>query len=99
MRRYLRFVDQPDEVGSRATGRVGCEPIGLQPKSLLRSVDHGLGRADLGLPDGAGGLDIYDDAKLDVDQIIVGIREEGGPAHCARPLGGWIGRRDKLWRD
>src|SRR5262245_46109642 len=37
--------------------------------------------------------------KLHVDQIIVGISEEGWSAHRAGPLGGWIGRRHKLRRD
>ena len=88
---FLSWTSQL-QICSRAVGCIGRQPLGLQTKALLGSVDHSLGRADLGLPDGAGGFNIHDDAKLHVDQIIVGISEEGWPAHRARPLGRWVGR-------
>jgi hypothetical protein len=44
------------------------------------------------LPNGAGGLDVNDDAELHVDQIVVGISEECGSLVSAGPLGRGIGR-------
>src|SRR5215813_13773908 len=87
VRSDLLVLNEPVEVCSRAVGGIGRQPLGLQTKALLGSLDHSLGSADLGLPDGAGGFDIHDDAKLHVDQIIVGIGKEGWPTHRARPLG------------
>jgi hypothetical protein len=35
--------------------------------------------ADLGLANGAGHLDVNDDAELHVDEIVVGVSEECWP--------------------
>jgi AraC-like DNA-binding protein len=53
-------------------------------------------RADLGLANGAGCLDINDDAELHVDEIVVGIGEECRPLVGAGPLGRRIGRRHEV---
>jgi hypothetical protein len=74
MGRNVLLVDKPGERRRRSIGRVSRQPLGLQTKALLGSVDHSLGRAELGLPDGARGFDIHDDAKLHIDQIIVRLR-------------------------
>jgi hypothetical protein len=71
---------------------VTSEPLGLDAEAFLGALDHRLGRAHLGLADGAGGLDIHDDAELHVDQIIVGVGEERRSPHGAGPLCSWIGR-------
>jgi hypothetical protein len=91
MRRYLRLVDQPVEIGSRAVGRIAREPFRLDVEALLGAFDHGLGRANLGLADGPRRLDVHDDAELHVNQIIVGIGKERRPAQGSRPLSGGIG--------
>src|SRR5262249_8822876 len=44
VRRYLRLVDQPVEVGSRTVGRITRKPFGLDVKALLGARDHGPGR-------------------------------------------------------
>src|SRR5688572_667270 len=41
VRRNLPLLNEPIEHGSRAVGRVGRQPVGLQAKALLRAVDHG----------------------------------------------------------
>src|SRR6266567_17137 len=76
VRRYLCLVDQPVEVGSGTVGGVAREPFGLDGEALLGAFDHGLGRANFGLADGARRLDVHDDAGLHVNQIIVGIGKE-----------------------
>jgi uncharacterized caspase-like protein len=63
----------------RTVGRVGRQPFGLQTEAFLSPLDHRLGRAHLGLSDGARGLDIHDDAELHVDEIIVGVGKEKWP--------------------
>src|SRR5215471_4208501 len=98
MRRDLFLIDDPVERLSRAIGRVCGKSGRLDIETLLGAFDHCLSCTDLCLSDGAGGLDIHDDADLDVDEIIVRIGEERWPAHRTGPLCGWIGRRDKLRR-
>ena len=91
VRRDLLLVDQPVEVRGRPLGRIRRQPLRLQAEALLGPVDHGLGRAHLGLADGAGSFHIHDDAELHVDQVVVSVGEERRSAHCAGPLRGWIG--------
>src|SRR5262249_7143914 len=64
VRGYLRFVDQPVEVGSRTVARIASKPPGLDVKALLGAFDHSPGRAHFGLADGARRLDVHDDAGL-----------------------------------
>jgi hypothetical protein len=54
-------MHQPGEVLGRAVGAVGGEPRRPEAEALLGSLNHGSGRADLSLPNGATGLDIDDD--------------------------------------
>ena len=67
VRRYLRLVDQPVQVGSGTLSRVARETFGLDVEALLGAFDHGLGRANFGLADGARRLDVHDDAELHVN--------------------------------
>src|SRR6266566_1161394 len=52
VRRNLLVVDEPVEVCSRAVGRIGCEPFGLDVEAPLGALDHRLRRPDLSLADG-----------------------------------------------
>src|SRR5882757_9010525 len=70
------LLDQPVQHRSRPVGGIPDKPLRLETEALLCSLDHGLCRADFGLPNGAGGLDVNDDAELHVDEIVVGISEE-----------------------
>ena len=67
-----------------------------QAEALLRSVEHDPGRVDLGLPDGAAGLDVDDDCMVKVDQIVGGIGEKGVALQGSGPLRRRIGTRDEL---
>ena len=96
VRRYLLVIDEPIKGRRRAIGRIGRKPFGLDIKALFRSLDHRLRGTDLRLANGTRSFDIHDDAALQVDQIVVGIGEEGRSPHCARPLRGWIRWRDEL---
>src|SRR5262245_7826750 len=48
VRSDLLVLNEPVEVCSRAVGGIGRQPLGLQTKALLGSLDHSLGSADLG---------------------------------------------------
>src|SRR6266511_3736569 len=91
VRRDLLLIDDPVERIRRAIRRIGGEIGGLDLETLLRSLDHRLSCTDLCLANGTAGLDIHDDAELDVDEVIVRIGEESWPSHCASPLEGWVG--------
>jgi len=99
MRRYLSLVDQLVEVSTRTVGRISSKQFGLDGEALLGAFDHSPGRANLGLADGAGRLDIHDDADLQVDQIVVRIAEKRRAPHGAGPLRRRIGRGHKLRLD
>ncbi len=71
----------------------------MQVEPGLHPVQHGLGRADLGLPDGPCRLDIDDHAMIRVDQVIVGIAEECWPLARRGPLAGRVGMRGELGLD
>jgi hypothetical protein len=68
-------VHDPESVAS--SPRFGSRPINHSRPTFLGPLDHGLGRLHLGLADGARRFDIDDDAELHVDQIVVGLSEEG----------------------
>src|ERR1700693_5661770 len=96
MRRDVLFLHQPGEDLRRSVGFVGAKPPWLQTEAGLRSVEHGLGRTNLGWPADACRLDIDDDRRLEVDQIVVGVGKEGVPLVSARPLRRGVRRRDEL---
>src|SRR6202165_97371 len=96
MRRDALLLDQPVQHRSRPVCGIGRKPLRLKTETLLSSLDHGLRRTDLGLTDGAGRLDVKDDAELHVDEIVVGVRKECRSLVSSGPLGRGIGRRDEL---
>ena len=57
------LFDQPVQHRSCPIGGIANKPIRLEAEALLCSLDHSLRRADLGLANGAGRLDINDDAE------------------------------------
>lgn len=74
----------------------GPQVAGHDTETLLGALNHGLARANFGLADGARGFHVHDAAKLHINELVVGIGEEGWSPHCAGPLCVWIGRRDEL---
>src|SRR4029077_5169939 len=99
MWRDALLLDQPVQHRSRPVGGIGRKPLRLETEALLGPFNHGPRRADLGLANGAGGLDVNDDAELHVDEIVVGVREERWPLVSPGPLRRRIGWRDKLRDD
>jgi hypothetical protein len=96
MGRYAFLLDQPVQHRSCPVGGIPDKPLRLEAEALLSSLDHGLCGADLGLPNGAGGLDVNDDAELHVDEIVVGVREECRSFVSSGPLRRGIGWGDEL---
>src|SRR5262249_31388317 len=86
MGRDLLVVDEPVECWRRAVGRVSRQSRGLDAEALLGPLDHRLRRTDFGLADRTRGLDIHDDAALNIDQVVVRIGKECRAAHRASPL-------------
>jgi hypothetical protein len=76
MWRDALLFDQPVQHWSRSVGGIPDKPLRLETKALLRSLDHGLRRADLGLANGTGCFDVNDDAELHIDEIVVRVSEE-----------------------
>src|SRR5207244_4367372 len=68
-------ADNPMEELASAVRRVGGEPVGLEPQSLLCPLDHRLCRSDLVVSAGWCCLYVDDDRVLDVDQVIEPIAE------------------------
>jgi len=68
MRRDTLLLDQPVQHRSRPVSGIGRKPLRLETEALLGSLNHGLCRAELGLANGAGRLDVNDDAELHVDE-------------------------------
>src|SRR6201989_237686 len=99
MWRDTLLLNQPVQHRCSSIGGIGHKPLRLKTEALLCSLNHGSGRPDLGLPDGARGLDINDDAELHIDEIIVGVSEECRALVRAGPLGRGIGWRDELRDD
>ena len=96
MWRDALLLDQPVQHRSSPVSGIPGKPLRLEAKALLCSFDHCPHRSDLGLANGAGRLDINDDAELHVDEIIVGVGEECWSLVNSGPLGRGIGLRDKL---
>ena len=96
MWRDTLLLDQPVQHRSGPVSGIGDKPLRLETEALLCSLDHSLRRTDLGLANRAGRLDINDDAKLHVDEIVVGVSEECRPLVGAGPLRRRIGWRDEL---
>jgi hypothetical protein len=96
MWRDALLLDQPVQHRSRPVSGIPDKSLWLETEALFSPFDHGFCRADLGLANGAGGLDINDDAELHVDEIVVGVREECRPLVGAGPLRRGIGWRDEL---
>src|SRR5690349_19510354 len=96
MWRDALLLDQPVQHRSCPVSGIPDKSLRLEAEALLRSLDHGLRRADLSLANGAGCLDVNDDAELHVDEIIVGVSKECRSLVSSGPLGRGIGRRDKL---
>src|SRR5947199_5890215 len=93
MWRDALLLDQPVQHRSCPVSCISDKPLRLKAEALLCSLDHSLCRADFGLPNGAGGLDVNDDAELHVDEIVVGISKECRSLVSAAPLGrgtGWL---------
>ena len=76
------LLDQPVQHRSSPVGGIPDKPLRLETKALFGPLNHGPRRTDLGLANGAGGLDINDDAELHVDEIIVEEAKNAGPL-CA----------------
>src|SRR6185437_14327313 len=92
MWRDALLLDQPVQHRSRPVGGIPDKPLRLETKALLRPLDHGLCRADLGLANGTGRLDINDHPELHVDEIVVRVSEECRSLVSPGPLRGRIGR-------
>src|SRR5882757_3017367 len=79
MGRDAFLLDQPVQHWSCPVSGISDKPLRLKAEALLCSIDHGFCGADLGLANGAGGLDVNDNAKLHVNEIVVGVSEECRP--------------------
>jgi len=64
------LLDQPVQHRSCPVSGIPDKPLRLKAEALLCSLDHGLCCADLGLPTGAGGLDVNDNAELHIDERV-----------------------------
>ena len=82
--------DEPVQHLCRAIAGIGGKPSRLDAQAFGGAGDHGLGRADLGLPHRRGGLDIKDDGTFQVDEVVVGVGEYGRSVACSRPARGGI---------
>src|SRR3954447_5800540 len=81
------LFDKPVQHRSRTVSGIARKPFRLETEALLCSVDHCPGRADLSLANGAGCLNVNNDAELHVDEVVVGVSKKCGPLcapiHCA----------------
>ncbi len=62
------LLDQPVQHRGSPVRSIGYNPFRLETEALLCSLDHRSRRADLGLANGPGCLDVNDDAELHVDR-------------------------------
>ena len=90
MRSDALLLDHPGEDLGRSVGAVSADPLRLQAKAGLGPIEHGSGSADLGPPARTGRLDIDDDRRLEIDQVVVSVGEKGVPLMRSRPLGGRV---------
>src|SRR5437763_1019248 len=81
------LLDQPVQHWSSPVSGISDKPLRLEAEALLCSIDHGFCGADLGLANGARGLDINDNAELHVNEIVVGVSEECRPPCALRSTG------------
>ncbi len=65
--------------------------------TIFGALNHCACCTDLGLPDSSRRLDIDDDRRLQVDQVVIGVGKEGMPFVSASPLRGRIRPGDELW--
>src|SRR5205823_4647936 len=70
------LFDKPVQHRSRTVSGTAGKPFRLETKALLCSIDHGPGGADLSLANGAGCLNINNDAELHVDEVVVGVSKK-----------------------
>src|SRR4030081_1481977 len=89
-------LDQPVQHRSCPVGGIAHKPLRLETEALFCPFDHGPCGADLGLANGAGCLDVNDDAELHVNEIVVGVSKECRPLVSSGPLRRGIGWRDEL---
>src|SRR5215208_4766014 len=90
------LFDKPVQHRSRTVSGIARKPVRLETKALLCSIDHGPGGADLSLANGAGCLNINNDAKLHVDEVVVGVSKKCRSFVRSGPLCRGIGPRDEL---
>src|SRR4051794_10338818 len=69
----------------------------MESEAIFSTLDHRACRTHLGLPDSTRRLDIDDNRSFEVNQVIVGISEEGMPLVSAGPLRGRVRSRDEFW--
>src|SRR4030088_3155534 len=89
-------LDQPVQHRSCPVGGIGQKPLRLETETLFCPFDHGPCGAYLGLTNGAGCLDVNDDAELHIDEIVVRVSEECRSLVRSGPLRRGIGGRDEL---
>src|SRR5262245_53294758 len=65
-----RYDRSPMKELAGAVGRVGSQPLRLEPKLLLNSVEHRLACDDLIVGACRSGFDIDNNRVIDVDQVI-----------------------------
>jgi hypothetical protein len=94
--RRLGASPQKRIVASWSGSRMDSTEYKVAARASRPSVGSPLRRADLGLTNGAGGLDVNNDAELHVDEIIVGVSEKCRSLVSSGPLGRGIGWRDEL---
>ena len=85
------LIDQPGEHLGRAIAGVGRQTRRRDLEPVGGALDHCLGRRDFRLPYAGGGLHVHDHRVLEIDQIVVGIGIDGGPAVGGGPAGRRIG--------
>src|SRR5947199_839642 len=90
------LFDKPVQHRSRTVSGIARKPFRLETKALLCSIDHGPSGADLSLANGAGCLNVNDDAKLHVDEVVVGVSKKCRSFVRSGPLCRGIGWRDEL---
>src|SRR5947209_5667600 len=70
------LFDKPVQHRSRTVSGIARKPFRLETEALLCSVDHGPGRADLSLTNGAGCLNVNNDPELHVDEVVLGVSKK-----------------------
>src|SRR2546423_10055535 len=86
------LFDKPVQHRSRTVSGIARKPFRLETEALLCSVDHGPGGADLSLANGARCLNVNNDAKLHVDEVVVGVSKKCRSFVRSGPLCRGIGR-------